>query len=131
MIKEKNSLFCLHTSSLKPVVNQPPNSPDTNINDLAFFASLQSQQVKRVSYSREELIHAVTAAYEAYESVKLDNAFLTLQCCFNSILEAEGGNDYKLTHMGKARLERQVDLPVSNQVPDAAAGWIVDSDSDE
>lgn len=28
------------------IYNQPPNSPDTNINDLAFFVSIQSLQHK-------------------------------------------------------------------------------------
>jgi hypothetical protein len=101
---------------------------------LAFFASLQSQQVKRASYNRGELVQAVQAAYDAYEPCKLDYAFLTLQCCFNSILEAGGGNDYKICHMGKAKLARSGDLPVSVQVTAAVADYLndeTDSDSDE
>jgi hypothetical protein len=90
--------------------------------------------VKRASYNRGELVQAVQAAYDAYEPYKLDFAFLTLQCCYNSILEAGGGNDYKISHMGKAKLERQGNLPVSIQVTAAVADYLsneTDSDSDE
>jgi hypothetical protein len=79
-------------------------------------------------------VQAVQAAYDAYEPCKLDYAFLTLQCCFNSILEAGGGNDYKICHMGKAKLARTGDLPVSIQVTAAVADYLnneTDSDSDE
>jgi hypothetical protein len=79
-------------------------------------------------------VQAVQAAYDAYEPFKLDCAFLTLQCCFNSILEAGGGNDYIICHMGKAKLARTGNLPVSIQVTAAAADFLnneTDSDSDE
>jgi hypothetical protein len=36
---------------------------------------------------------------------------LTLQSCLNNILEAQGGNDYKLSHMGKEALLRNDRLP--------------------
>ena len=44
---------------------------------------------------------------------KIDAGFLTLQCCMNSILECDGGNEYKIEHMSKAKLDHAGQLPIS------------------
>ena len=36
---------------------------------------------------------------------KLNHVWLTLQSCFNMIIENDSGNDYKIQHMGKESLE--------------------------
>jgi len=33
--------------------------------------------------------------------------WLTLQTCMNNIVENDGGNNYKIKHMGKRKLERE------------------------
>ena len=105
--------------------NQPPNSPDTNINDLAFFASIQSLQHKILGgVTKDSLVDAVYQAYELYPWKKLRNAFLTLKCCLNLIIECNGGNDYKIVHMSKDRLERAGMLPTNIIVTKEAQHWI-------
>ena len=101
--------------------NQPPNSPDTNINDLAFFVAIQSLQHKiGAGNNKETLIESVLQASTNIPMTSLRNAFLTLQCCLNSIIEHHGGNDYKIRHMNKAQLEREGKLPTNVFVTDAA-----------
>ncbi|XP_057779878.1 uncharacterized protein LOC130998475 [Salvia miltiorrhiza] len=41
------------------IIHQPPNSPDTNINDLGWFRAIQSLQVQAVSSNETELVQAV------------------------------------------------------------------------
>ena len=102
------------------IYNQPPNSPDTNINDLAFFVSIQSLQHKLGSgTSLETLIASVLEAYDQYPWHKLRNAFLTLQCCLNCIIEENGGNKYKIPHMSKEKLENAGMLPMNVRATDA------------
>ena len=105
------------------VTHQPPNSPDLNINDLAFFRSIQSLQQREATNNTTQLIAAVHQAFNKYPGYKIDNAFLTLQCCFNSIIERDGNNDYRIVHMNKARLNRLGLLPVSIRVTDVVANW--------
>jgi hypothetical protein len=56
------------------IVTQPPNSPDLNINDLGFFASL-NVDVKRIfthCISRAEMMVNVMKAFEEYPRAKID-----------------------------------------------------------
>jgi hypothetical protein len=48
----------------------------------------------------------------------LNKVFLTHQQCLEQIILCDGGNNYKLHHMGKERLLRQGQLPVSIAVSD-------------
>ncbi len=107
------------------LVNQPPNSPDTNINDLAFFVSIQSLQHKiGAGSNKESLIQSVMEAYEKYDWKKLCNSWLTLQCCLNCIIEVNGNNDYKIVHMNKERLEREGQLPTTIRATQIADDWM-------
>jgi hypothetical protein len=45
-----------------------------------------------------------SSVVEQYEYSKLNNAFLTLQCCMNSIIDCGGDNSYKIVHMGKGQI---------------------------
>ena len=112
---------------------QPANSPDTNIQDLAFFASLQADIRKVQKKTMGDLIKAVEECYEEYPATKLNRAFLSLQACLNEIMLCGGGNGYKIPHLGKDRLEQMDQLPVSLQVDPAAQYWVAqlsDSSSD-
>ena len=122
-IKSDDPDFAAKAASLGlniSLINQPPNSPDTNINDLAFFVSIQSLQHKiGAGTNKGTLIASVNQAFEQYPWQKLRDSFLTLQTCLNSIIEHHGGNDYKIQHMSKARLEKEGRLPSTLEVTDA------------
>jgi hypothetical protein len=93
------------------LVTQPAQSPDLNINDLAFFASIMSLQQKSCAKNALELIDIVQKAYEDYPSNKMNRMWLTMQLVMNEIIKDNGGNDYKLPHMNKEKLEREGRLP--------------------
>ena len=87
------------------IVTQPPNSPDLNINDLGFFASLKVN-VKRICThctSRQEMMVNVMKAFEEYPREKIDGIWA---CWFNNlyrVMSCDGGNDYKQAHNGGKR----------------------------
>lgn len=90
---------------------QPAQSPDTNLNDLAFFRSIQSLYYRA----------AVLAAYNEYPIMQMNRMWLTLMSCCNMILEHNGSNHYKIPHMNKKRMEREGTLPKVLSVSIAAA----------
>jgi hypothetical protein len=95
------------------LMNQSPNSPDMNVLDLVFFASLQSLTYTTISNNMNELIANVKHEYESYDPRSLRNVFLTLQGCMIEVMKAGGGNKYKVPHMNKERLDTLVILPKS------------------
>jgi hypothetical protein len=99
---------------------QPARSPDLNINDLAFFRSIQSLYYEAAPDTEFELIEAVEAAFEEYPANKINRMWLTHQSCMNEILECHGDNTYTIPHMNKERLEREGRLPKVLQVTDYA-----------
>lgn len=98
------------------LICQPPNSPDTNVNDLGWFRAIQSLQVDTASYNVDQLVNNVLLSYERLEHETLNNVFLSLQNCMTEIMKAKGGNNYKVPHMGKAALIRQGNLPETLEV---------------
>ena len=115
------------------VSTQSPNSPDTNILNLGFFRAIQSLN-DDCPANEEELIKSVEKAYGEYSLRKLNHVWLTLQSCFNMIIENNGGNDYKIPHMGKESLERRGLLPKVLDVTPTANAWLnpmMDDDSDQ
>ena len=113
------------------VFTQSPNSPDTNILDLGFFRAIQSFN-DDCPANEEELIKSVETAYGEYPFRKLNHVWLTLQSCLNMIIENDGGNDYKIPHMGKEAMERRGLLPPVLDVTPAATAWLnptMDDDS--
>ena len=115
------------------VFTQSPNSPDTNILDLGFFRAIQSFN-DDCPANKEELIKSVEKIYGEYPMCKLNYVWLTLQSCLNMIIENDGGNDYKIPHMGKESLERRGLLPGVLDVTPAASAWLnpmMDDDSSQ
>ena len=98
------------------IYNQPANSPDTNINDLAFFCSIQSLYYDESPADEWQLIAAVQRAFDAYPVEKLNKMWLTHQTCMNEILKDNGGNNYDIPHMNKDALMKQNKLPLKIQV---------------
>lgn len=92
---------------------QPANSPDLNVLDLGFFASIQSLQYKEAPSTIDELVAAVVKAFNDESVECLDNVFLSLQAVMECIMNSHGGNDFKLPHLGKTSLRRGENLPTS------------------
>ena len=110
---------------------QSPNSSDTNIFSLGFFRAIQSFN-DDCPANEEELIKSVEKAYGEYPYHRLNCVWLTLQSCLNMIIENDGGNNYKIPHMGKESLDRRGLLPGVLDVTPAATAWLnptMDDDS--
>ena len=105
------------------VFTQLPNSPDTNILDLGFFRAIQLFN-DDCPANEEELIKSVEQAYGEYPYRKLNRVWLTLQGCLNMIIENDGGNNYKIPHMGKESMKRRGLLPRVLDVTPAATAWL-------
>ena len=108
---------------------QPPNSPDTNVLDLGFFAAIQSLQHQKSCRNIQELVTAVNDAFEEFEPDRLNKVFLSLFACYNSIVECNGGNTYKLPHMRKDALARVGQLPLT--IGAVGTEWVDDFDENE
>lgn len=67
-----------------------------------------------------EIIECVLKTYEDYPCNKINRLWVTLQSIFNCIIEHHGGNDYKIPHMNKEKLEREGTLPRALAVSDEA-----------
>ncbi|ETV88280.1 hypothetical protein H257_01572 [Aphanomyces astaci] len=90
---------------------QPPNSRDTNILDLGFFAGIQSLQHQKSARSIDELVAHVADAFVEYPFEHLDRTFLTLQSCLIETMKVNGDNTYKIPHMAKEKKQRLGILP--------------------
>ena len=90
---------------------QPAKSPDFNVLDLGFFASIQSLQYKETVKNPAELVDAVHKAFDTLSSKTLENTFLTLQKVLELAIASLGGNQFKLPHVGKEKLRRKNLLP--------------------
>ena len=90
---------------------QPPNSPDMNVLDLGFFRAIQSLQYQEAPSTVDELVNAVQKSFEELPSKNLNYIFLSLQTCLVEVMKVNGGNNYKLPHIGKQQLMRIGDLP--------------------
>ena len=83
---------------------QAANSPDVNVLDLGFFRAIQSFN-DAAPKNKDELIESVSVVYENYPRQKINQTWLTLQCCFNQIIIHNGDNDYNIDHIVKEKLE--------------------------
>ena len=99
------------------IMYQPSNSPDMNVLDLGYFASLQSLTHRRAGRNIDELIQNVETEYEDYNPNTLRRVFLTLQSCMIEVMKERGGNRYKVPHMNKDRLEAMNMLPKTLECP--------------
>jgi hypothetical protein len=94
-----------HTGLDIQLVNQPANSPDLNVLDVGFFASLQSLTYERISRNLDDLIENVQKEFDNYDPTTLNRVFLILQGCMIEVMKHGGGNRYKIPHIDKDRLE--------------------------
>ncbi|CAM9993707.1 unnamed protein product, partial [Pylaiella littoralis] len=85
------------------LINQPSNSPDTNILDLGFFNSIQSLQDRTTPRTVDELIAEVKRAFHAQTPTILGKVWVSLQAILQEIILAGGDNTFKLPHVKKDR----------------------------
>ncbi|XP_057811528.1 uncharacterized protein LOC131025759 [Salvia miltiorrhiza] len=93
------------------IVHQPPNSRDTNVNDLGWFRVIQSIQTESACYNVDQLIKAVGESYAQLSPHTLNKVFLSLQACMVEIMKQKGHNAYKIPHLKKDALTRANALP--------------------
>ncbi|XP_057811551.1 uncharacterized protein LOC131025782 [Salvia miltiorrhiza] len=98
------------------IVHQPPNSPDTNVNDLGWFRAIQSIQEENVCTTVDQLVNAVCNSFIELSPVALNKVFLSLQGCMIETMRMNGHNAYKVPHMSKDALIRQNVLPITLEV---------------
>ncbi|CAB1099614.1 unnamed protein product [Ectocarpus sp. CCAP 1310/34] len=82
------------------LINQPSNSPDTNILDLGFFNAVQSLQDRNTPRTVDEFITEVKRAFEEQSPSTHDKVWVSLQAILQIIL-AKGNNTFKLPHLKK------------------------------
>jgi hypothetical protein len=101
---------------------QPANSPDTNVLDLGFFASIQSMQWRKEPVTTiDGLIVLVLDAWDAYDPRTLERVWITHQTCLNEVISCYGDNDYVLPHLGKNLIrDANGNLPLSIDVSEEA-----------
>ena len=107
---------------------QPPNSPDTNVCDLGLFNAIQSRYERLAPRNSLEIINCVLKAWREYPPKNISNLFLTLQGVYNQIIDHHGGNDFKLPHISKWKLDKLDKLPVSLKVSPDASWYLVAMD---
>ena len=86
------------------VLVQPAQSPDLNVDDLAFFRSLQTDVSLVAKENRRDLLAAVTQCWEDYPADKMESVWLCLYASFLGVLESGGGNEY-IRHRGLRSLK--------------------------
>ena len=72
------------------VLTQPAQSPDVNVNDCAFFSSLQAQIMKQGTYcntKREEYLDLAKEEFETFDPYKLDRIWAIMYDKLRSILK--------------------------------------------
>ncbi|KAF0713673.1 hypothetical protein AaE_011739 [Aphanomyces astaci] len=111
---------------------QPPNSPDLNVLDLGFFRAIQTLQEKNTSRCIDDIVAATEQAWSEVCMQTLNNNFLTLQACMRETICAQGNNNYKIPHCGKAKLLARGLLPqvlaVDNEVVECGFQQLDESD---
>ncbi|CAM9375651.1 unnamed protein product [Laminaria digitata] len=87
------------------LINQPPNSPDTNILDLGFFN--QSLQDRTTLNTVDELIEEVGRVFAAQDAAVLGRVWTTYQAVLEQIMLAKGDNTFKLPRLHKQTAARR------------------------
>ena len=82
---------------------QPPNSPDCNTLDLAYFRTIQLIQYRKNASNLEDLMAHVS---KAFNELPLQRVWTMAHMAMNEIIIANGDNTYKLPHTLKERAEK-------------------------
>ena len=98
-------------------VCQPPNSPDLNTEDLAFFRGIQSLQFQKNAYTIDQLMVNVMEAFHEFPLETCKKVWTTAQMVMNEILLCGGDNTYKLPHAGKDKIIRAMNMAIPLRLP--------------
>jgi hypothetical protein len=100
------------------VITQPAQSPDLNINDLAFFRSFKCrvENVKDGANDLDSLYRAVLRAWNNYDSETLHRIWGVQYACYRKILELNGDNEYQVPHSGIRKGADLIDLSLDLEV---------------
>ncbi|KAL3334208.1 hypothetical protein AABB24_030785 [Solanum stoloniferum] len=79
---------------------------------LDFLEQFNPFNIKNVPSNVDELVEVVEKSFKEMKVERLNHVFLTLLCCMNEVMKDSCGNNYKVSHMNKERLERENDLPL-------------------
>ena len=77
------------------VVVQPAQSPDLNVDGLAFFNSFQSEVSLVAKEIRRDLLDAIIKCWHKYPIEKIESVWRCLSSSFHGVLDSFGDNDYK------------------------------------
>jgi hypothetical protein len=113
-IQDELDMACKEGGWHISIVTQPPQSPDMNKNDLAFFYSLQCQvnKLKGKSKDTKILYSCVKKAFEEYDKDTLERLEGIQMEIYRCILDDDGGNDYQIPHSGiRVRQKNGQDVP--------------------
>ena len=98
---------------------QPSQSPDFNVNDCAFYNSLQCAIQSESTYNtnREDMMRLVEKNFHDFSVEKLDRIWGILFDNLRQGLKSDGGNDYKTLHAGKRKRQKSGGTCVDLTVP--------------
>ena len=105
------------------LINQPPNSPNTNILDLGFFNSIQSLQDRTTLNTVDELIEEVGRVFAAQDVAVLGRVWTTYQAVLEQIMLAKGDNTFKLPHLHKQTAARR-GASIVQALPCSEEAWL-------
>ena len=94
-------------------MTHPAQSPDLNINDLGFFASLNSRVWKERFGTIDDLVEGVQRLFGAYDSATLERVWQSLFQRYNQVLAGLGRNDFEVEHTKARKRQREGNLPKS------------------
>ena len=78
------------------LVTQPAQSPDLNVNDLGFFASLKSRVWGMNASSIDELVETIFDQYEKNDGDTMERVWQSLFEVCDQTLRLMGDNDFKV-----------------------------------
>lgn len=107
------------------VITQPAQSPDLNINDLAFFRSLKCrvEQLKNDRLTLDSLYQAIQRAWRDYDAATLERIWGVQYACYRKVLELEGDNDYQPPHSGVRKGGGKIDFHIDEEIFRKAKRW--------
>ena len=117
---------------LVELVTQPSQSPDLNITDLGFFASLKSRVWGMNASSANELVETIFQQYEEYDGDTLERVWQSLFKVYNQTLRTLGDNDFSVEYSGVRVRQRAGTLErvVKYDVDALKAAWDFLSDTE-
>jgi len=119
---------------LVELVTQPAQSPDLNVNDLGFFASLKSRVWGMNACSIDGLVEAIFEQYEEYDGETLERVWQSLFKVYNQTLRKMGDNDFAVEHTEVKKRQREGTLErvvkYDKEALEKAYAWMAASPSD-